>query len=372
MTDLRLVERADIDRESDPLIDDVFAHLVKHSTGEAEFLTRSFSQREAGVQAVERGMRQARESKLFGKSRWMIGGVLAAVAATSSFWFFSDAISGGDSRNELNQEYAGSVAKQSGSVMVRVANGEWNRLSEDLELDAGSSLRTGASSTATIQTPWGASLAVGASSFVNFPLNASIAPNARKTDLNHVVNLLSGTMELDVPPLAADETFAVSAAGHQVIVHGTQFSVTVVEEAAAPCVIVRRGVVEVRGPTGNAWVKAGQRSGCGLAQEDVEAASAVVVAEEKGAKISQSEPNKENQATNSATRVVPKAPVSGAEAPSALAEQNRIFQSALSLQRDGDLKGARHELAKLLKEHPDSPLAGQARAQLVQLSSAGK
>ncbi len=369
MTDLRLVESTNSERESDPFLDDVFAHLGEHSNGEAEYARRSLSQREAGVQAVERGLRKARDSEKSPLVRVALVAVtVTAVAAAAALWLLPKVAPG-----IQGADRAGLVAESSGSVMVREASGDWSLLSANLELDAGASLRTGSESSATIRTPWGASLAVRESSVVDFPQTMAREGFPSQDGRNRVVRLVSGSLELDVPPLAADETFAVSAAGHQVIVHGTQFSVTVAEEATAPCVIVRRGVVEVKGPQGSSWLKAGQHSGCGLAQEEPENLDSEAV-EVQG----DSEPVAQNSAsTTSRVKVHAKPPAARdstrrADGPSALAEQNRIFQSALSLQRGGDLLGARQQLSKLLKEHPDSPLAGQARAQLAQLNSAEK
>lgn len=343
MTDLKLIPGGDEPRESDPLLDETLAALAADSDWEAAFSARSVASQEAGVRVVEQALLRKKQSR----RRAVAAGAVLCLAAGAALAFAPLGLFSGE-------ELAGSVALRSGNVLIQGGEGHWSELGAEGAVAPGSAVRTANASSARIQTPWGASVALSEQTLLQFPESTESSPNDR------VVQLLSGSINLDVPPLAANETFAVHASGHQVIVHGTQFSVSVAEEGAAPCVIVHRGVVQVKSPGNDSWLKAGQRSGCELPHEEVEATEIAALEDqpEQGAQAAKPVRSKNR------SKKAPRSPEG-----SSLAEQNRIFQKALSQERAGDLRGARGNLQLLLKKYPQSPLAGQARAQLNQLGA---
>jgi|GEM_PF-5419505 len=330
VAELRVISGGDdAMQESDPVLDDVFS-LMKSE----EAPHRGQSQYQAGANAVERAM--LAEARRGGYRKGALGALAVAAAVSMGFFF-------GASTDEVGALAAGSVKSESGTVMYRQESSNWAKMPASGELPSGATVKTADASSVNVVTPWGASVAIKSTTVLEFPSaeeGAEVSPR--------VVRLLSGSVELDVPPLGPDETFAVHTKNHQVVVHGTQFSVTVAEEGAAPCVVVNRGVVEVKGPSNGAWLSAGQSSGCQLPEEEYES--------EKEA--SEKKPSAKGQA-----RKVRTSKSRAKKEESSLAAQNRIFQSALSAERSGDFGKAASHLDQLLTKYPNSPLAGQARAQ---------
>lgn len=186
------------------------------------------------------------------------------------------------------------------------------------------------------------------------------------------VRLHDGAVRCVVPPLGEQGRFSVVTPDTTVVVHGTVFTVDVsADPRAAPrtCVAVEDGVVSVRHRTGMVRLTAGESWGCAErdvampAVQDAAAASAttgpVLPLPADGAPAAaESRPPTPTRAARPGTGAAPIAD---------LAEQNRLFQGALAAERRGDRAAATAALQQLLREHPSSPLAPEARTMLGRL-----
>jgi ferric-dicitrate binding protein FerR (iron transport regulator) len=103
--------------------------------------------------------------------------------------------------------------------------------------------------------PGGAEVTLAGDSEVGFPRKAEKATRR--------LRLVRGSLAVVVRPVGDKERLVVDAGEHQVIALDTEFSVTQ-KASSAPCVVVRRGVVEVRFPGRSQWLKAGEELGCEL------------------------------------------------------------------------------------------------------------
>jgi hypothetical protein len=180
------------------------------------------------------------------------------------------------------------------------------------------------------------------------------------------LRLMAGRIDVRVPKLAAGEYFAVLTASTKVVVHGTRFAVDVGERAlpGVACVEVQEGLVAVHAPEAVHWIGPGESTGCRAAQGPAERATGTdrVTAPELGAKAT------------AAKRTAPPKPGAATEPSADLAEQNRLFQIALTHQRRQEWPEARLAYEQLLRRYPSAPLASEARVQLgkVQAQSAGE
>jgi TolA-binding protein len=207
---------------------------------------------------------------------------------------------------------------------------------------------------ATLTLPTGSSVQVNQKSTVQV---AQLGSGGYET-----VRLLAGSMQVQVPKLATGEYFAVLTPTSKVVVHGTRFGVDVGSRAlpGAACVEVQEGLVAVHVPEAVHWLGAGESTGCSStvrpAGRTAEPKSVVApVVPPRSAAVA--------KADNSAT---------GHSAD--LAEQNRLFQIALTYQRRQQWAEARRAYEQLLRRFPSAPLASEARVQLgkVQARSAGE
>jgi hypothetical protein len=178
------------------------------------------------------------------------------------------------------------------------------------------------------------------------------------------LRLLDGSIQVQVPKLATGEYFAVLTATSKVVVHGTRFAVDVGPRAlpGAACVEVQEGLVTVHSPEAAHWLGPGESTGCRSAEEPTTRA-----ADPKSAATP--------AAPDAPARAGGVAKAGGSAGPSAdLAEQNRLFQIALTHQRRQQWVEARRAYEQLLRRFPDAPLSAEARVQLekVQAQSAGE
>jgi ferric-dicitrate binding protein FerR (iron transport regulator) len=143
-------------------------------------------------------------------------------------------------------------------VLVRAASkGEWRAVQASRRLSRGAEVKTSSSAAAHLSLIGGATVTLGQNSRLQFP-------GAADGGMMHRLRLLSGSVAAIVPALGEAETLVVESAGHEVIAQGTEFSVSAAEDATAPCVVVHKGVVEVKGAAGSIRLRAGERAGCDL------------------------------------------------------------------------------------------------------------
>lgn len=165
---------------------------------------------------------------------------------------------------------------------------------------------------------------------------------------DEVVDLMRGSATFQVPKLGAKGSFSVVTPDARVVVHGTEFTVTVRPAAEAgktdTQVSVRHGEVAVVYATSHVVL----RDGDAWASTPTPAVSAPPASTEPDAP--------------------PPAPIrpatpSSARPPDSLAEQNRLYRSALAARDRGDDARAVRLFDELLSRYPSSPLATDARLQ---------
>lgn len=297
----------------------------------------------AHVQQAPRKRRRARV--LWGSA----GGALAA-AACAVLWF---AVPGMDA---ANQGASGSkdMTASARTPMVHATQGALQVLrgpeeesvpsGQQATLQLMDQLRTTADGAATVTLPTGSTVELQRASRVQVAqLNAGGYESLR---------LEQGSVHVRVPKLATGEYFAILTESTKVVVHGTEFTVDVGERAVpgSTCVEVQEGLVAVHAADAVHWVNGGSAWGCRAPEPEVPEQAAAV----NGA-----------PAEAASTRVAGVAPSArAADKAVSLAEQNRLFQRALTLQRAKEWAGATQAYEELLRRFPDSPIAQEARVQL--------
>jgi hypothetical protein len=212
-----------------------------------------------------------------------------------------------------------------------------------------------------------ATLALSTGSRVQISPNTTVQAEELGTFGYETLRLLGGNIQVRVPKLATGEYFAVLTATTKIVVHGTRFGVDVGPRAlpGAACVEVEEGLVAVHAPEATHWLGPGESTGCrGTEQKAARAA----------------EPKSDAVHALPAPPSVPSKSAAVAKAGSSaglsadLAEQNRLFEIALTHQRRKEWNEARRAYEQLLRRFPDASLAGEARVQLskVQAQSAGE
>jgi hypothetical protein len=289
------------------------------------------------IRHVETGP-QRRRQRLF--TVYGSGFALAAAAAVA-LWLSPNLLK--PDTKMLAQSSSGDFWLLRGEQQETVHAGAATRLEE---LDR---VRTPATNSATLTLPTGSNVQVNASSTVQI---AQINAGNYET-----LRLLGGSVKVHVPKLKTGEYFAVLTETSKVVVHGTRFSVDIGERATpgATCVAVEEGLVAVHTAERVHWVAAGESFGCkdAAAKNDVPNAAAPT-----------------EQAEQPQTPTAPARSVGSGSGSSempesvALAEQNRLFQRALTHQRREEWTHAREAYEELLRRFPKAPLAAEARVQL--------
>lgn len=202
----------------------------------------------------------------------------------------------------------------------------------------GSEVKTEPGSTVQLKTALGAKISVAGSSELRLLGNEASAGIER-------VDLALGSIKVKVPKLGRKRQFRVSTPDTLVIVHGTEFSVTVRKDAEGrtdTTVEVTSGRVEVRKQ------KAVEFLDAGAAWSSGESAAAPVPAPP--------EPSARPKAASAPARV--------AEVPRGnLAQANALLASALEASRRGNDTLALTRLDELLRRYPESPVADNARVE---------
>lgn len=178
-------------------------------------------------------------------------------------------------------------------------------------------------------------------------IDVAPATRARVTSRSMArVDLMDGSVTLDVPPQAPGSSVRVITPDATVTVHGTNFTVTYDAAAGAPrtCVRVEHGKVAVERRGKSELLTDGQSSGCDVAPRDP--ASAV-----EGSSL-------------------PKTGRASRAHGSTLAQENALLQQALAAEQAGDLKRAEEKLRSLLAKYPQSGLSKEAARALARVEKA--
>jgi len=215
----------------------------------------------------------------------------------------------------------------------------------------GSEVKTDAGSTVQLKTALGAKISVAGSSELRLAGGDASGVIER-------VELAKGSIQVKVPKLGAQRQFRVSTPDTLVIVHGTEFKVTVQTDASGrpnTVVEVTSGRVEVRRKQAVEFLNAGAAWSSGEGAADV--AAGTKASTERG----EAEVRELAKAASTPAR---QAASDRAEAPrSNLAQANALLASALEASRKGNDKLALARLDELLRRYPDSPVADNARVE---------
>lgn len=180
------------------------------------------------------------------------------------------------------------------------------------------------------------------------------ATRAAATRSQPELELLAGEVHCRVPHLGTRDQFSIATPDAQVIVHGTVFSVRFdPSQQPATCVRVEQGLVEVRQNGTSVRLGPGAEIGCAPPT-----AATQPVKTTDTARAAQPAPS-----TSTATTTPPRRAQSAlpAHETGTLDEENRLLSAALAAEREGDRSRARALFGELVKRHPASPLAPEAR-----------
>lgn len=223
--------------------------------------------------------------------------------------------------------------------------------STERAIATGSEVKTEAGSTVQLKTALGAKISVAGASELRLAGGDGSGAIER-------VDLAKGSIQVKVPKLGAQRQFRVSTPDTLVIVHGTEFRVTVLVDAAGQpntVVEVTSGRVEVRKKQAVEFLNAGAAWSSGEGAFD--SLTGTEASSERGdAKVRELAKAASTQARHAASEA--------AEAPrSSLAQANTLLAAALEASRKGNDTLALARLDELLRRYPDSPVADNARVE---------
>lgn len=325
-------------------IDDLVRDLGEYGKGAVpvEDEARAAYRRERVVRSLERKLGDVKAGRVPGRRRkWAIfaaaaAAVLAVGGGVSAFRAFGVepvAIAAAVSSTVEVRSIVGDVSIRPAGTVARSANvGEL--------LHGGELVRTGASGSIDI------GIESGRAHLDPLSELEIVRPTAKERRLR----LGKGGVDVDLPfKLARGEHLVIETPDAEVLVVGTAFTVQVKsDESGTPVtnVKVRRGTVWVsHNGKQEAVLGAGQDW---VSAKSVAAAVAAVVPAPQASVVSRAPAR---------GRVAPRAVESGT-----LAEENRLFEGALSARNAGDFAGAAEGFRQLLTRFPRSVLAEQALA----------
>ncbi|HEX2732864.1 MAG TPA: FecR domain-containing protein [Polyangiaceae bacterium] len=191
--------------------------------------------------------------------------------------------------------------------------------------------------------------------------------NQNTTPDDHL-RLERGLVSLRVPKLAPGQQLTVSTGDALVQVHGTEFSVEVIErpgQAPITRVSVNEGIVSVTRASERILLNAGQSWSSGSAATAPAAASEQSTAPQPApAEPPPAEPTApEPAASDVVTANSAPTPAASVGHASDLAEQNRLFLSARQARNSGNTALALQQLSSLMQRYPGSELAHNARVE---------
>ncbi len=278
-----------------------------------------------------------RRERYAAEHRWRLvrasAGGVAALAAGVALWFGASAWLGDNHSSTAHQVadapqlvLVGGQLSQKGTPLsagVKYAIGSLGRLS------------TPATQGARFVTDEGVEIDFGQSSTADL----SFLGETRRIALNQ------GKIGLSVPKLKPGSSLSVATPDAVVTVHGTRFSVEIVNNHS--CVRVSEGVVSVARGNTLERLTAGDESGCEQA------------------------PSATNEATESAVTQIPASepqrPKTKREGTGTLTQENLLFKSALAAEQAGNFDRAQLLAQRLLQRYPASPMAPEAKRILARL-----
>lgn len=207
-------------------------------------------------------------------------------------------------------------------------------------LATGSEVKTEVGSTVQLKTTLGAKISVAGSSELRLAGSEASGTIER-------VDLALGSIRVKVPKLGAKRQFRVSTPDTLVIVHGTEFSVSVRKDADGrtnTVVEVTSGRVEVRKQRAVEFLNAG-------------------AAWSSRASTATPEPKPDPESKPASTTSPPSVATPAAAPRGTLAQANALLASALEASRQGNDTLALTRLDELLRRYPDSPVADNARVE---------
>ena len=291
---------------------------------------------------VERSLSRAPVARRRRRLAWGGAGLLAAAAVVL-------VLLGGPLRGSWRAPESKLVTANGVVSVLRPGRAHAEVGRRDMVLEGAAELSTLDASSAEVELPSGALLAVAASTRVRLPSDA-------KADVEHV-ELAEGVISLRVPHLSPGHTLSVLTPDATVTVRGTRVSVAVMPTAAGTVtsVAVEEGRVEVTSRGRSMGLGRGQRWVSAPLPESAPAASARVAAPDAPVQA----PSKPPAAVASR---VPGSPQNSHER-SSLAEENRLFEQALRKASNGERDAALADLERFQREHPGSPLAQSVRVE---------
>jgi TolA-binding protein len=316
--------------------------------------------RARAIDVIEQAIRQRAKKKT--RVRWMTGA--AAIAASL--------LALASTKMLMHARAPGAMAAGPISVAVAHANGNVSVTSpggagisgaaaDGANVAAGSRIVTHDGGHAVLALSTGTRLAIDdASDF-----------SVVEEDQTQIFSLASGSMRADVAKLRSGQRFIIRTADAEIEVHGTSFSVGVVPSDAA-CgngsttrVVVYEGVVtvrhagdEARVPKGDSW-PANCATTASTTPSDATPASSTVL------ELPNDAP--QTNAPTTATHSSHATNHSRKSGSSPLAEENDIFESGLTAERDGLTAGAISDFERYLSLYPNGPLAEHAAVRRMNL-----
>jgi hypothetical protein len=247
-------------------------------------------------------------------------------------------------------------------VRLEGANDETERtIRATAPLARGDRVRVDASARAVVRLGNGALVSVAESTALRLEGSAD----------GEALSVSSGRVELSVPPLRP-RSLSVVTPDARVTVVGTRFSVIVeagtAQKPGRTCVSVSEGRVSVAHAAVDTLLEPGARwssdgKACGVSPSRVEPRATATPAEARSpARV----PSATSAAPEPESAPAPESPAS------LLAEQNRLFASALRAREQGRSARARALLEEFLTRFPDAALAPQARRELDRIESPSK
>ncbi|MEO7112528.1 MAG: FecR domain-containing protein [Polyangiaceae bacterium] len=310
------------------------------------------------IKAIERAIAERAKKKM--RVRWMLGAaaIAASVMAIASTKMLmhshADVIAASISSTET---ISVALAHATGNVSVTSPNSPVGAGVEGANVAAGSRIVTHDGGHAVLALSTGTRLAIDDTS------DFSVV----EEDATQIFSLASGSMRADVAKLKPGERFIIRTADAEVEVHGTSFSVGVVP-ADASCgggsttrvkvfegvVTVRHSGDEARIPKGDSWPANCAATASDQNTDQSNATSAPDTVLEL--------PNDAPQTAHAAaTAHAPHGTNHSRKTGSSpLAEQNDIFESGLTAERDGLTMGAISDFERYLSLYPNGPLAEHA------------
>lgn len=242
------------------------------------------------------------------------------------------------------QARAGSELRVTAGVVVTTRDAVPTAISRGstARIEAGDEIRSATDGEAELSLPRGVRVGIGRSTKTALRM---------ATELEQRLRLDLGETTVSVPRPGGPREFAIDTPDTQVIVHGTEFSVHVEQDAAGATftrVSVTRGGVLVVHAGGQQLVESGNE----WSSRPITSVAPASNEDNSGRTVIRAAP---------ASPRVPSGDAHARDAHGALAEQNRLFRAALEARKAGDDSRAVEYLDELLSRFPKGALTQDAR-----------